>query len=155
MKRPSSQQRFNGIFEVYKAEQAGVTPKHGAKDGSIPTHPVVAGPELPEAVVLSQCLKWLRAHKLVADRLNVGAGRLEGGNRFHTYGIPGVGDIIGILPNGRHFEVECKSGKGGRLGKKQQERRKKVLTSNGVYCIVHSVNELKYYWKQIEQENEL
>jgi len=89
---------------------------------------------------------------VLADRLNVGAGHLEGTERFHTYGIPGAGDIIGLLPNGRHFEIECKAGKGGRLSKKQQERREKILNSNGIYVIIHGTNELEYYWKRIEQE---
>ena len=156
MKRPSFQDKADGIFGVYQAEKSGKRFKSGAKDGSIPTHPVVPCDDLPEAEVLKQCLKWLRSKRgVLADRLNVGAGHLEGTERFHTYGIPGAGDIIGSLPNGRHFEIECKAGKGGRLSKKQQKRREKVLASNGIYVTVHSVNELEYYWKRIEQENEL
>ena len=60
-------------------------------------------------------------------------------------GIIGAGDIIGILPNGRHFEIEVKAGRGGRLSKKQQERQAKVCQALGVYIVVHGLPELEHY----------
>ena len=137
----------NGLFGLYQAQKHGTSFKPGAKDGSVPTHPVVPCEDLPEASVLTQCVSWLRVHRVMCDRCNVGAGHLEGEARFHVYGIPGAGDIIGVLPNGAHFEVECKRGKGGRLSKKQQERQEKVLTNNAYYFIVHGVNEMEHYFK--------
>lgn len=135
------------IFGLYQAERDGTKFKPGAKDGSIPTHPVVPCPDMPEAAVLCQCMAWLKRHRIMADRMNVGAGHLEDRKQFHTYGIPGAGDIMGILPTGIHFEVECKRGRGGRLSEKQQERQKKVLTTNGVYVIVHGIPELELKFK--------
>lgn len=135
------------IFNLYQAERDGTKFRPGAKDGSIPTHPVVPCDDVLEANVLTQCILWLRKHQIMCDRMNVGAGHLEDRRQFHTYGIPGAGDIMGILPNGIHFEVECKRGKGGKLSEKQQERQKKVLTTNGVYVIVHGLPEMEYYFK--------
>jgi len=142
-----AQEKNARLFELYRAERDGVTFRPGAKDGSIPTHPVVPFPDIPESQVLSDCLAYLRARRIVCDRMNVGAGHLEGRDQFHTYGIPGAGDIMGLLRDGKHFEIECKRGKGGRLSKKQQERQEKVLQSNGVYVIVHGIPELEYYFK--------
>jgi len=115
-----------------------------AKDGSIPTHPVVEVPPLDEATVLRQCIAWLRGRKIVCNRHDVGAG--DFGNGYATYGIKGGGDIIGLLSNGIHFEIECKNGKGGRLSKWQQKRMRDIRDSNGYYFVVHGLAELEYYW---------
>ena len=50
---------------------------------------------------------------------------------------------MGCLPNGRHFEVEVKRGRGGSLSSGQQKRKRKIMSNNGVYLIVHSVEELE------------
>jgi len=70
----------------------------------------------------------------------VGAGQA-------VYGIKHAGDIIGILPNGVHFEIETKRGKGGKLSKGQQERMADVRATGGVYLVVHGVNELEFLMK--------
>ena len=133
-------QKLADAFATYTAAKQGTKPKRGAKDGSIPTHPVVPCPDLPEAEVLKRCLKWLRARRVFCDRHDCGSG--PGHAR---YGIKGAGDIIGILHDGRHFEIECKKGKGGRLSKGQQERMAEVRATEGEYFVVHGVPELKYY----------
>jgi hypothetical protein len=58
------------------------------------------------------------------------------------FGINGAGDLIGCLPDGRHLEVETKAGMGGRLSVAQQQRMRQVSDHNGVYVVVHSVQEL-------------
>ena len=90
--------------------------------------------------MLAECLKWLRSHLCLANRLNNGAHQDASG--FHFYGISGAGDIIGCLPDGRHYEVETKAGRGGRLSVAQQKRQREVEGHNGLYLIVHSVGEL-------------
>lgn len=134
-------QKLNDAFTFYKAEQQGQRPPRRAKDGSIPTHSIVPVPPLPESEVLAQCLKWLRKHRVFCDRHECGAGDL--GHGYARYGIRGGGDIIGILPSGQHFEVECKAGKGGRLSKEQQDRMRDVQSANGVYLVIHGVAELE------------
>lgn len=125
---------------AYTAAKTGIRPKRGAKDGSIPTHPVVPCPDLPEREVLKQCLAWLRARRVFCDRHDCGAG--PGHAR---YGIKGAGDIIGILCDGRHLEVECKKGKGGRLSVDQQNRMAGVQAAGGKYWVCHGVEELEHY----------
>ena len=135
-------QKLAEAHTVYVAEKHGTTPKRGAKDGSILTHPVVPCPDLPEAEVLKWCLKWLRARRVFCDRHDCGSG--PGHAR---YGIKGAGDIIGILAGGTHFEIECKKGKGGRLSRAQQERMVAVHDAGGVYEVVHGVPEMEYYFR--------
>lgn len=115
------------------------------KDGSIPTKPIVPVEPKPEKEVLKDCLKWLRKRRCVADRLNVGAGKLVGSGGTYRYGIAGAGDIIGILPDGRHFEIETKHGAGGKWSISQQRRKKKIESNNAFYYIVHGVEELEYF----------
>lgn len=135
-------QKLAEAHTVYIAEKHGTKPKRGTRDGSIPTHPVVPCPDLPEREVLKQCLAWLRARRVFCDRHDCGSG--PGHAR---YGIKGAGDIIGIFHDGRHFEIEVKRGKGGRLSKGQQERMLAVRKAGGAYAVVHGVAELEYYLK--------
>jgi hypothetical protein len=95
---------------------------------------------LPEAGVLAECRQWLKQHRIFHDRHDCGAG--DFGHGFATYGIKGAGDIIGILFDGRHFEIETKAGFGGRLSAIQQKRMVDVREVGGVYLVVHGVEEL-------------
>jgi len=99
-----------------------------------------------ERDVLKACIKWLRSRQCVADRNNVGMGDLSGTGQKFSYGIKGGGDIMVILPpDGKHVEIECKSGKGGRWTVAQQARSKAVRRVGGLYFVVHSVEELAEY----------
>lgn len=91
-------------------------------------------------MVLSECLKWLRQHRVFHDRHDCGSG-----HGHAIYGIKFAGDIIGILPDGRHFEIECKHGKGGKQSAGQQKRMWDVRAAGGAYIVVHGVEELEYY----------
>lgn len=145
----SKMQANKNFFRAYQAVQAGCDLKRAAKDGSIPTHPTVPCPDLPEAKVLEDCLGWFKRRRIYAKRMNVGAGQLAGTDRFHTYGVPGMGDILAILPGGLYAEIECKAGKGGRWSEKQQKHCKEVLTAGGTYVLIHGVPELEawYSWR--------
>lgn len=141
----TKKQKLAESHTLYQAAKIGTQPKRGARDGSIPTHPVVPCPDLPEREVLKQCLTWLRARRVFADRHDCGSG--PGHAR---YGILGAGDIIGILPSSRygvHFEVEVKRGKGGRLSIDQQNRRQNVRDAGGVYIVVHGLPEMEHYFE--------
>lgn len=141
MKKKTKTQKLHEAWLIYDAKKHGQKPKRPAADGSIATHPIVPVPDLPESEVLAQCLKWLKARRIFCDRHDVGTGDL--GYGYAQYGIKGAGDIIGILPNGRHFEIEIKAGKGGRLSTGQQKRMRDVRATGGVYLIVHGVFELE------------
>ena len=136
-------QKLAEAHTVYQAAKTGARPKTGAKDGSIATRPVVPCPDLPEADVLKQCIKWLKARRIFCDRHDCGSGPGQA-----RYGILGAGDIIGILPGGRHFEIECKKSKGGRLSASQTNRLVGVRAAGGVYLVIHGVEELEHYMKE-------
>jgi hypothetical protein len=67
--------------------------------------------------------------------------------QYGTYGIKNSGDIHGMLKNnwGKHFEIECKRGSGGRLSAGQQQRRKDVRANDSLYFVCHGVEELEHY----------
>jgi len=146
MKRKTRQQKLNDNFTAYECIKNNRPIKRGtAKDGSTPTHPVVECPDVSESKVLAECLTWLKKHRIMADRHT--PGNMPTGASNTTFGIVGAGDIIGILPNGRHFEIETKRGRGGRLSKGQQERKRKVEANGGLYFIVHGLSEMELYFK--------
>jgi hypothetical protein len=142
MTRHSKSDQFDGIATAYHQIKHGEMPHPvGAKDGSVSTHPMVpVDKTLDEAEVLAQCLDWLKRHKVFCNRLNNGKG--DFGSGYATYGIIGAGDIIGLLPDGKHFEIEVKAGAGGRLSKVQQERQRDIVNNNGLYFIIHGLPEL-------------
>ena len=145
MTKPTKKQKLDNCYEAYHHAKHGTRPTRKAKDGSIPTHPVVSVPELPElgrGGVQDECCKWLKKHRIFHNSHACGDGPGHA-----IYGIKNSGDIHGILPDGRHLEIECKRGKGGRLSKGQQERMVDVRATNGVYLVVHGVSELGYYFK--------
>jgi len=96
--------------------------------------------------VLAQCLTWLRMKGILCWRHDCGTFRNDWG-AWGTYGMKGGGDIIGLLPDGTHFELECKAGKGGRLSAGQQKRFTDIIRHNGLYFVVHGISELKYFFK--------
>lgn len=146
-KRRTKAEKNQDYFDAFKCVQKGIKVKRsGAKDGSIATHPVIPVPDIPEREVLAECLKWLKKHKILCNRHDSGAGDVSGAG-YATYGIKGAGDIIGLLPNGIHFEIECKRGKGGRLSKKQQKRHEDIQNNSGYYFVVHGVEELEYCFR--------
>jgi len=149
-KRTVAQQKQD-LFDAYKCITEGRTVKRSiAKDGSIPTHPVVAVTQgLLESAVLKGCIEWLRARGVIADRNNTGFGDIAGTGKSYRYGIVDAGDIIGILPSGKHLEVECKKSNGGRLSEGQQKRMAKVRDAGGVYYVVHGTSELEFYMEDL------
>ncbi len=150
MKRRTKDQKFGDYFDAFTAIREGKKVKRSiAKDGSISTHPVVpVSVSLSEAKILKNCIKWLKANHILANRNNVGCG-VVGESGFYSYGIAGGGDIIGCLPNGQHFEIECKRGKGGRLSMRQQKRMSDVRKNNGIYYVIHGLSELEHHFKEL------
>jgi len=112
-------------------------------DGSVTTRPCVPCPDVPEADVMRVTEEWIVRHGCTIDRLNNGAGHLDGSPNYGMYGIKGGGDWLGMLPNGRHLEIECKKGKGGRQSKHQFKRMMRVRRGGGVYVLIHGLPELE------------
>jgi len=149
MKRQTKAQKFNDLANAYHQMRRGEPVKRiGTKDGSIATHPVVpVDPKKLEHEVLTDCLAWLKKHHVFCNRHDSGSFQNDRG-QWGTYGIKGAGDIIGILYKhrlvGRHFEIECKRGSGGRLDIGQQKRLKDVHDNGGLYFVCHGVEELEF-----------
>jgi hypothetical protein len=119
----------------------------GTKDGSIRTHAVVpVDPKKLEHEVLADCLSWLKKHHVFCNRHDAGTFQNERG-QWGTYGIIGSGDIHGMLKHawGKHFEIECKRGSGGRLDVGQQRRMKQVHANDSLYFVVHGREELAHF----------
>ena len=147
MKPPTKKQKLDNCYEAYHHAKHGTRPTRKARDGSIPTHPVVSvSPHKFEHMVLADCMKWLKSHRIFHDRHDCGGGNVSGAG-YTIYGIKYSGDIHGILPNGIHFEIETKRGNGGRQSAGQQKRMADVRATNGVYLVVHGVLELEFLMK--------
>ena len=141
----SKKDRLAEAHTAYTAAKAGTKPHRGTKNGSIPTHPVVPCPGLPElgkGGVQDLCYKWLLARRILCNTHACGRGPNNA-----IYGIKHSGDIHGYLPDGRGFEIECKRGKGGHQTKGQQERMWSVLETGGLYFVVHGIPEMEHYFK--------
>lgn len=115
----------------------------GRKDGAEATKPMIPCPDVLEAEVLKAVMMWLKRNRIQCDRNNVGSGDLDNRGEIHSYGIKYGGDIMGCLPNGVHFEIECKRGSGGTLSLGQQERRDLIRKNKGVYLVIHGTPELE------------
>jgi len=155
--RQTKAKRLKDWALTFKAISEGRQPvRPTRKDGSLPTRPVVRVDEAKtEHKVMDECMAWLEARGCLVDRMNVGAGILRrdpindilGGHNegYCQYGIKDAGDICGMLPDGRHLEVEVKKGRGGSWSEGQQKRCADVWAHNGVYLLVHGIEELKHY----------
>jgi hypothetical protein len=115
----------------------------GRKDGSVGTRPTVPCDDVKEDEVLTDVTTWLGMHRVFYDRNNTGSGDIRGDGHMYRYGIKDGGDIMGCLPDGTHFELELKRGRGGSWSEGQQKRCDKVKDNNGVYLLIHGVPELE------------
>jgi len=148
LKHQTRKQVYNDLANAYHQIRRGEPVKRiGAKDGSIRTHAIVpVDPKKLEHEVLADCLSWLCEHRVFCNRHDSGSFQNERG-QWGCYGIINSGDIHGMLKNnwGKHFEIECKRGSGGRLSKGQQQRMKDVRVNDSLYFVVHGVEELEHY----------
>ncbi len=151
MKRRTKKLIFADYGDAIKCIHRGIKVKRSTyKDGSIPTYSEYPVDETKlEAEVKSDCVTWLRQHHVFCNPHGCGSFINERGQQ-RMYGIKNSGDIHGILKNnwGKHFEIECKRGSGGKQSKGQQQRMKDVHGNNGLYFIVHGVQELAYYMRE-------
>ena len=160
--RRTKKEKYGDLFDAFKCVQEGKPVKRsGAKDGSIPTHPVVPCLDVSEKIVQDECITWLKARRVFGTRSNVGAGQLVSTDKagfsrpasgFQRYGIKDAGDWLGLMSNGIHLEIEFKRGKGGRLSKGQQKRMDNIRRNNGLFFVIHGVPELEYYVGTIMKE---
>lgn len=54
----------------------------------------------------------------------------------------GVADIIGIMPNGIHIEIEIKNKETkDKMSQEQREHKENIINSKGIYIIANSVDD--------------
>ena len=97
--------------------------------------------------MLKSCLEYLDIRGIYHWRQNTGA--LKVGNRF---GMPGVSDILGILPGGRFLAVECKRPKGGVLSPCQKDFLGNIQRNGVVAIVAHSASELHEELERMRKE---
>ncbi len=73
-------------------------------------------------------------------RANVGVARL--GRRVVRFGIPGQGDLTGILPDGRRLEIEVKT-VAGRQSPAQRRFQEMMERFHGVYILARSIEDVR------------
>lgn len=141
--------QYADIADAVKCINEGTKVKRSTyKDGSIPTYPEYPVDETKlEAKVKSDCVTWLRQHHVFCNPHGCGSFINERGQQ-RMYGIKNSGDIHGMLSHydGKHFELEIKRGSGGRQSVGQQKRMNDVRDNNGIYLIIHGVEELEYHF---------
>ena len=89
--------------------------------------------------LVREACEWLALNRYFAWPNQTGATKT--GGRFIRYGKPGSGDIIAVLPGGRHAEFEAKTG-GGTQRKSQRTHQKMVEAQGGFYLVFRSVDDL-------------
>lgn len=151
-KRRTKAQKCKDYYDAFRCiREDRKMEREGTKDGSIATHPVVdILVTKAEKFVIAECLTWLKKHNVFCNRHDAGTFQNIRGD-WGTYGIKGSGDIHGMLRNhdGKHFEIECKVGFGGRLSLIQQKRMRQIRENNGLYFVVHGVEELEHYFGEL------
>jgi hypothetical protein len=110
-----------------------------------------------EGAVVKACLDYLRLLGVWAWRQNQGAVPLKGGGYRRFVGMPGLSDILGVLPMeaapepgcpggaevfGVMLAVECKK-PGGKVRPDQEAFLARLNESGGVGLLVSSVEELQ------------
>lgn len=101
-------------------------------------------------MVLKSVKEWLDWHGVFCFRVNQIPAPLKGGGFRRFQGMPGVSDLIGILPSnpdqcpsGRFLAIECKRPKGGRLSEAQEQFLARVNELGGVGIVVDSLESLE------------
>ena len=99
----------------------------------------VAGSSAAHTRLVREACEWLAINRYFAWPNQTGATKI--GGRFIRYGKPGSGDIIAVLPGGKHSEFEAKTGMGTQR-KSQKAHQKMVEAQGGLYLVFRSVDDL-------------
>lgn len=125
---------------------AGFDPELNAALDGVPPAPVRKKHITPKAnlekTILRECKAWLTKHGIFHWRNQVGGFGLSGGG-YIQFGIKGLADVTGLLPDGQFFAVECKARYGGVQSIHQKVFQQMVERNNGIYILAHSVSDLE------------
>lgn len=88
-------------------------------------------------VVYDVLAAWGAHPRLRIARMNTGAALIRG--RLVRFGVPGTGDICGIIaPEGRLLMIECKTAT-GRQRKAQVTMQRVITAMGGLYFVARSL----------------
>jgi hypothetical protein len=90
-----------------------------------------------EADLLRQVRDWLDSKLYFYWRQNTQATRIRGGVRVKSSAV-GAADLMGILPNGRYFCIECKI-KGNKQSFEQKVWQEAVEKNHGIYILAYDL----------------
>ena len=93
----------------------------------------------PENDLKKAILSYLHFHKIPAWRINSGAIKIQ--NRYIRFSVPGISDIVGVLPDGRFLAVETKSA-GNTITPAQKDFLDTITRNNGVAIVAYSINDI-------------
>jgi hypothetical protein len=92
-----------------------------------------------EQAIQKAVLHYLATMGVAACRQNTGA--VSPGSRFVRFRVPGISDIIGILPAGKFLTIKVKAEK-GQLTQRQNIFIGEVMKNNGVASAARSVDDV-------------
>ena len=98
-----------------------------------------------EVDIQRQCIEWLHLRGCLVWRQNQGGVKAsyKGKSRFFRFcSMPGVSDIIGLLPGGVFLACEIKR-PGNDLTIEQDNFLERVRMKGGVAIVAHSLDELE------------
>ena len=90
-------------------------------------------------------LKWLRDKDYYCWRNANLTLKVKGKYISNPYGKTGQGDIVVVLPGGKHLEIECKRAVGGRQSVDQAIHERRIKSLGGYYLVAKSLEEVKAF----------
>ena len=97
-----------------------------------------------EGAVVRAVLDYLDIRQILWIRNNSGVARPErkdGTKGFVRFGSVGSADIVGCLPGGRFFAIECKAGR-GKLTPAQVDFQRKTIREGGLHIVAYRVEDV-------------
>lgn len=96
-----------------------------------------------ETALVRAVLDYLEIRGIWAWRQNSGAfeGEYKGKKRFMRFGIKGMSDILGVMPDGRFLAIECKV-KPNKPTPDQLEFLGNVKRRGGVACLCWNIDDV-------------
>ncbi len=83
---------------------------------------------------------WGAHPRVRIARINTGAAKIKG--RLVRFGVPGTGDIVGLIaPDGRMLMIECKSAT-GKQRKEQRAMQRVIEKWGGIYILALTLNDV-------------
>lgn len=99
---------------------------------------------MSETDLVRAILKYLHVVGILAWRQNTGAASFQdaGRSRFVRFGVPGISDILGVLPDGRFLAIEVKM-PGRKVTWKQCDFINAITDNGGLAFVATSIEDVQ------------